>query len=104
MAKWGFGNSAELDATRAQLEEVQAVNSALTNGMEILQENMADVVLALDNQGWNPLGEDLDMTEIPLQTIKKTSRTTRALLVINPLIKRGLSVRKAYIWGGGVEF
>lgn len=104
MAKWGFGNSVELDATRAQLEEVQTSNTALREGMAILEESMADVVLALDNQGWNPLGEDLDMTEIPLQTIKKTSRTTRALLVINPLIKRGLSVRKAYIWGGGVEF
>lgn len=104
MAKWGFGNSAELDAQKAQLAEVQADNRALVNGLEILQENMADVVLALDNQGWNPMGEDLDMTEVPLSTIKKTARTTRALLVINPLAKRGVSVRTAYIWGNGVEF
>ena len=105
MAKWGFGNSAELDAkTAAQLEELKVENTALVNGMEILQENMADVVLALDNQGWNPMGEDLDMSEVPLYTIKKTARTTRALLVINPLIKRGMSVRKAYIWGSGVDF
>jgi len=104
MAKWGFGNSAELDAAKAQLEEVTDKNRILADGLEILQENMADVVLALDNQGWNPMGEDLDATEVPLSTIKKYSRTTRALLSINPLIKRGVDVRKAYIWGNGVEF
>lgn len=104
MAKWGFGNSAEQEALKAELAEARAENQVLANGLEIVQENMADVVLALDNQGWNPMGEDLDMSEVPLSTIKKTSRTTRSLVVINPLAKRGVSVRTAYIWGNGVEF
>jgi hypothetical protein len=88
----------------AEIEELKVTNMALANGMEILQENVADVVLALDNQGWNPLGEELDLSEIPLYTIKRTSRTARALGIINPLIKRGVDIRTAYIWGGGVEF
>jgi hypothetical protein len=101
---WSFGNSAETEGLKAELSEVQAENVALASGLEILQENMADVVMALDNQGWNPLGEDLDMTEIPLHSVKKTARTTRALVAVNPLIKRGVDVRKAYIWGEEVEF
>ena len=104
MAKWTFGNSAESEARMAELAEVKAENAALASGLEVLQENMADVVMALDNQGWNPLGEDMDMTEIPLHSIKKTSRTTRALVAVNPLIKRGVAVRTAYIWGEPVEF
>lgn len=91
-------------AQLAEIEELKVTNMALANGMEILQENVADVVLALDNQGWNPLGEELDLSEIPLYTIKRTSRTSRALGIINPLVKRGVDIRTAYIWGGGVEF
>lgn len=101
---WSFGKSTETESLTAELSEVRAENVALASGLEILQENMADVVMALDNQGWNPLGEDLDMTEIPLHSIKKTARTTRALVAVNPLIKRGVSVRTAYIWGEEVDF
>lgn len=101
MAKW-FGTESVSES--AELAEVRADNVALASSLEILQENMADIVMAMDNQGWNPLGEELDMSEIPLFTIKKTARTTRALAVINPLITRGLSVRNAYIWGGGITF
>jgi hypothetical protein len=64
---------------------------------------LADVKLALDNVGWNPLGFDAgDMQELPLQTIKDQTKLTRAIAVINPLIKRGISVRTAYIWGNGI--
>lgn len=101
MAKW-FGTESVSES--AELAEVKAENAALAGSLEILQENMADIVMAMDNQGWNPLGEELDMSEIPLYTIKKTARTTRALGVINPLVTRGLSVRNAYIWGGGISF
>jgi hypothetical protein len=42
------------------------------------------------------------MQELPLATIKEKTQVTRALAVINPLIKRGLAVRTAYIWGNGI--
>lgn len=77
----------------------------LTANYELLQENMADVILALDNVGWNVVGENLmDATEVPLDTIRKKAQTTRALLSLNPIIKRGVAVRTAYIWGSGVDF
>lgn len=95
----------------AKLLEVEAVNntlavenSALKEMATELAESMADVQLALDNIGWKPLGEDLgDLNEIPLASIKKHTAVTRALAVINPLIKRGLEVRGAYIWGNGIK-
>lgn len=86
----------------SELLEVKAENAALSAGVELLQESLADVKLALDNVGWNPMGEDVNVRELPLTTIKAQSQTTRALAVINPLIKRGLSVRTAYIWGNGI--
>lgn len=79
-------------------------NTQLEFAVETLQESIADVVLKLDDIGWRPLGEDVDATEIPLNTIKDVSQTTRGLLSINPLIKRGLAFRVSYIHGPGVEF
>lgn len=86
----------------AEMLEVQANNAVLSNEVTRLAESLADVQLALDNIGWRPMGEDADMNELPLSTIKGHTQVTRALAVINPLIKRGLSVRTAYIWGNGI--
>jgi hypothetical protein len=86
----------------AALLEVKTENSALAESVVMLKESLADVQLALDNVGWMPLGEDANLRELPLSSIKKHTQVTRALAVINPLIKRGISVRTAYIWGNGI--
>lgn len=87
----------------AELLEVKNENAALKEMATVLQESMADVQLAIDNIGWRPLGEDLgDLQEIPLASVKRHTQVTRALAVINPLIKRGIAVRGAYIWGNGI--
>lgn len=82
--------------------ELREENSALREAVIELKESMADVQLALDNIGWNPIGEDINMQEIPLASIKKFTQVTRALATINPLAKRGIAVRTAYIWGAGI--
>lgn len=93
-----------MSETKLTLEEAEVVIAAMGNNIEVLSESLADVQLALDDIGWRPLGMDVDATEIPLETIKNVAQTTRALLAINPLIKRGIAVRTTYIWGQGVKF
>ncbi len=88
----------------AELSRLQEQNSALSNDVEVLKESFADAMLALDDVGWKPLGGDEDATEIRLETIKTIAQTTRGLVAINPLIKRGVAVRTTYIWGEGVKF
>lgn len=85
-----------------ELQSVAEENAALRETVIELKESMADVQLALDNVGWNPIGEDINMQEIPLASIKKFTQVTRALATINPLAKRGIAVRTAYIWGNGI--
>lgn len=96
--------SSEAVGQEVELAEVQRELSAVKSNFALFQENMADVVLALDNVGWDVVGEDINAQEIPLETIRNKAKVCRALLTINPIIKRGLAVRTAYIWGGGVEF
>lgn len=88
----------------AEIARLRGENDALQHSFETLQESMADVVLALDDVGWRPLGANEDATEIKLDTIKNVAQTTRGLVAINPLIKRGVAVRTTFIWGAGVKF
>lgn len=92
------------EARELTLEEVTERLRYTEANNELLKENMADVVFALDNVGWGLVGEEIDAAEIPLDTIRKKAKITRAMLALNPLTKRGVAVRTAYIWGGGVEF
>lgn len=64
---------------------------------------LADVIFAIEDEDWLPLGFDLD-EEIPLETVKEYSKLSRALVAVNPLVKNGVAVRTAYIWGKDVEF
>lgn len=91
-------------APSAELAEISRENVALRDGLEYLQESLRDALLRMEDIGWKPMGEDYNGTEYPLESAKKNSVTTRALVTINPLVKRGMNVRTAYIWGNGVEF
>src|SRR5690554_7679352 len=58
---------------------------------------------AVDDIGWKPLGPLQSEEEMPLDTLKRAAETCRALVTINPLVKRGIAVRTSYIWGKGVK-
>lgn len=89
-----------------EIQELTEVMNAQQQEIDYLKESnaMANLQLALDDVGWAPLGQDLDGEELDLETIKDTSDILRALNVINPLVKRGISMRVQYIWGKGVNF
>jgi hypothetical protein len=95
---------AEAPSSLREIAELRDNNAALQNGLEYLQESLRDALLRMEDIGWKPLGEDYNGTEYPLEAAKRNSVTTRALVTINPLVKRGMNVRTAYIWGAGVEF
>lgn len=97
-------SSSQQNVPITEVAQLREENNALSNGMEILEESIADLVLRLDDLNWRPLGESADPHALPLQTIRNTSIVTRGLLAVNPLIKRGMALRCAYIFGGGVEF
>ncbi|ALY08381.1 portal protein [Arthrobacter phage Amigo] len=93
-------------STEQKLEETTKdiqLNNALWQ-VEQLQESLADIVLAIDDRGWRPMGDDTDVNEIPLKTVKDTALITRGLLASNPIIKRGIAVRTSYVHGQGCEF
>lgn len=54
-----------------------------------------------EDQGWSALTQaaERDMTRDGLRTVSKTCRVMHA---VNPLVKRGLNLRAAYVFGSGV--
>lgn len=91
------------DLSQLDDPQVREVIAELEHRNEELTESMAQLVLAVDDIGWKPLGPLQSEEEMPLDTLKRAAETCRALVTINPLVKRGIAVRTSYIWGKGVK-
>ncbi|WP_109507346.1 hypothetical protein [Nocardioides speluncae] len=84
--------------TQSVSEELGQANDTI----ELLQESMAELELALEDQDWRRMAAyaEQEFTRVGLHRI---SVLARIMSVANPLVKRGLSLRTGYVWGGGVS-
>lgn len=53
-------------------------------------------MLAREDVGW--VGADSQRDAVPLPVIKEHSQRARHLVAYNPLVKRGITIRNAYMW------
>lgn len=91
---------------RINKEDLQEEVRYLTNNLHELQEDMLKISDAFDRRGTTELTgwDERDAVEIPLTTVKKVAKTSRAMNAMNPFVKRGVNARISYIWGKGVTF
>lgn len=69
-----------------------------------LSESISDLRIAIEDIGWAPLGgQNEGNHEIPLTHLKRLSELCRAMATVNPLVKNGILIRTAWIWGDGVK-
>lgn len=76
---------AELETTNYRLEEA-------AHSMEALYR---------EDRGWVQIGQDFER-EMSAEGRKQAAQLCRAMAVLNPLVKRGLSIRAGYVWGQGL--
>jgi len=86
----------------AALEMAIAERDRMDAQLEILQESLADLELAMDDAGWSKLSMEAEI-EFTRAGLGKIAKNARVFAVANPLIKRGLAIRQAYVFGQGVE-
>lgn len=94
MPQWPTTPDPDTAALREQL-------GAAVNQLEVLEESFADLALAAEDQGWRRLGAAAE-TSFDRAGLDQIAANCRVMAVASPTIKRGLSVRAGYVWGGGV--
>lgn len=99
MPDWLMADGVEVTEAEQHLA-VQLAGAEMT--IDHLRESLADVQLAYEDVGWQRVSAWGDQT-FTHTGLKHISRLCRTMAVVNPLIRRGLSLRTAYVWGGGVQ-
>jgi hypothetical protein len=67
----------------------------------IAREGLADVQLALDDVGWRDISSSYGLLKFNRTTIRQIVALSRIMYIVNPLIKRAVSVQELYVWGAG---
>lgn len=97
--------------TAAVLETAEAVSQlasiaeqleAATSTIDLMTESMADLELAREDVGWRQMGVWAEQ-QMSRDGLNRSAALCRLMATANPLIKRGLQLRHAYVWGEGVE-
>lgn len=89
------------DTAAPTQDQLAAEVSMLQLELEELTEASADTqrLLALDDTGWSRLTGD---GVISREAIREQSLKARVMAIADPLIRRGVNLRVAYVWGTGV--
>jgi hypothetical protein len=101
-----FGEATPLvEAERTELSDVGARLEAATFRGDRLEESVRELSLWLEDLNWTRL-ENWDAQDdgFSLQAVRTNADKLRALLTLNPTIKKAINARVGYIWGRGVLF
>lgn len=95
----------ELQVTRDNLGllAAQLREAAGTNNPFVAAESIADLERQIiDDPGWRLLTTVAEQ-EFSADGLRQIRAVCRLMNLVNPLIKRGLNLRSAYVWGQGCE-
>ncbi len=80
-----------------------AVNNAEEASLRINEAaSLAEIELSIDAAGWTTLNAE-GKWEFSLDSIRKMVALSRVMSIVNPLIRRAVTVQELYVWGGGVK-
>ncbi|HUV15758.1 MAG TPA: hypothetical protein VMW28_04260 [Pelolinea sp.] len=68
-----------------------------------LIERLAELELALEDVGWTRLWSDESEMEFSREGLGKIARLSRLMYLKNPLVNRGVNVKRNYVWGQGIS-
>lgn len=92
----GFGVGG--DTLRSVSEQLEQTEIELQRRS---QEGLADLELSMDDVGWNQAGGYQGIWRFDRTMLKKAVALSRIMYLLNPLIKRAVTVQELYVWGSG---
>ncbi|UXN31002.1 hypothetical protein [Glutamicibacter sp. M10] len=96
-----LGFTQESDTTTATETVPVGTVGTLEHKIENLTESMAQLSLAREDAGWERIMQD-GQRELTSEARRRNAELCRIFAIANPLIKRGLELRAAYVFGQGV--
>lgn len=87
--------------TEQQREEFE--REAVASGMMKATEGLADLQLAFEDVGWRELTAYFGIWRFNRSRLRQITALARLMFLINPLIKRAVTVQELYVWGSGCE-
>jgi len=85
---------------KSEFDELKTNNQIEINN---LIERIAPLEMALDDIGWTRIwGEESDQ-EFTREGLGKIAHLSRMMFLKNPLVNRGVCVKRLYVWGQGVS-
>lgn len=69
---------------------------------QLLEESVSDLEARLHEPGWQRLTQ-LAEQEFSREGLGQMAAVCRVMAIKNPLIKRGMNLRRSYVWGQGVS-
>jgi hypothetical protein len=87
---------------RREVADLRQQVSAERNNTEMLAESVAELERQLLDPGWMRILQFAEQ-EFSAEGLVQLRAICRLFAIKNPLIKRGLNLRSAYVWGQGVE-
>lgn len=71
--------------------------------LEVVQEAYQDLQqLMVEDRGWARLDGEAEARRFTREELSKAADRCRVMAALNPLVKRGLTVRAGYVWGQGI--
>lgn len=92
----------EADQATAKVRTLEAERAQYDNSLDFLQERMAELELALEDEGWRRLGFEGER-DFSAEGRRKIVQLGRLMYLKNPLIRRGVNVQTYYVMGQGVQ-
>jgi hypothetical protein len=75
------------------------ITGASTSSLSMLPE----LELTMEDIGWRDLSSLSSNINFSRAAVRKLTNLSRIMYLLNPLIKRAVSVQQLYVWGSGVE-
>lgn len=85
----------------SELREVAQLRESAKLENFKLRESLAELQLAIENDGWRVLGQNGNGREFQPEYLKRLRQLSRLMWLKNPLINRAVGVQALYVWAQG---
>lgn len=92
----------QLREAAQETEQLRETVEQFENTTELFQERLAELELALEDQGWARMAADGD-TDFSRGALRQIAKMARIYWLKNPLIKRSVYIQTSYVFGLGVN-